>query len=88
VAAPVELPSMAPAPPKPEFCPWCGSPLAYEEHQHEPRYATLADQARARGEEPPPLPRRVEEILQGDSHMGACPGCRTVSHVIGHHAAE
>lgn len=77
---------MSTAPAQPEFCPWCGSPLPYERHQHEPRYATLADQASARGDQPPPLPKRVEEILRGDSHVGACPACRTLSHVIGHHA--
>ena len=72
--------------PRPEFCLWCGSPLAYEEHEHEPRYALLAEQARARGEEPPPLPERVREILSGDSFITACPGGRTVSHVVGHRA--
>lgn len=79
---------MAATPTKPQFCPWCGSPLDYEEHHHEPRHAALADQARARGQEPPPLPERVEDILSGDSYVSACPGCRTVSHVIGHHAPE
>ena len=79
---------MASTPPKPQVCPWCGSPIAFEEHGHEPRYATLADPARARGEEPPTLPKRVEDILAGDSFVGACPGCRTVSHVIGHHAGD
>ncbi|MBA3327249.1 MAG: hypothetical protein H0T43_02990 [Solirubrobacterales bacterium] len=79
---------MASAPPQPQFCAWCGSPLAYERHEHEPRFATLADQARAGGEEPPPLPERVEELLRGDCYVGACPGCRILSHVISHHAAD
>ena len=79
---------MAAAPPKPQFCPWCGTPLPYEAHEHEPRHVTLAEQARARGTEPPRLPERVEELLSGDSHVGACPACRTVSHVIGHHAPD
>ena len=70
--------------PPPQFCPWCGSPVGYEEHEHEARYALLADQARARGEQPPPLPQRVEEMLSGDSYVTACPGCRTISHVVGH----
>ena len=78
---------MPASPSQPQFCPWCGTPLPYEKHEHEPRFETLADKARERGEEPPPLPKRVEDILSGDSHVGACPGCRTVSHVIGHHAA-
>jgi hypothetical protein len=68
----------------PQFCPWCGSPLGYEEHGHEPRYALLADQARARGADPPPLPGRVERMLGGESWVAACPGCRILSHVIGH----
>ncbi len=72
--------------PAPQFCPWCGTPIAYEEHAHEPRYQALADQARARGEQPPDLPPRVEEILEGESFVGACNGCRTVSHVVGHRA--
>jgi hypothetical protein len=72
----------------PRFCPWCGSMVEYEGHEHEPRFETLAEEARRRGEEPPPLPKRVEDILAGDSFVGACSSCRTVSHVIGHHAAD
>ena len=75
---------MAAAPERPQFCPWCGSPLPWEPHEHEPRYALLAEQARARGDEPPPLPERVERMLSGESYVGACPGCRVVSHVVGH----
>jgi hypothetical protein len=61
--------------------------VSYEPHQHEPRHATIADEASARGEESP-LPEQVEEILSGDSHVGACHGCRTLSHVLGHHAQD
>jgi hypothetical protein len=68
----------------PQFCPWCGTPIRYQEHEHEPRYATLAEQARARGDEPPPLPERVQVVLSGESYVGVCPGCRTISHVVGH----
>ena len=82
------LSHMSTAPPQPQFCPWCGSPLPYEAHEHQPRHATLADEAATRGADPPPLPERVEEILSGDSYVGACPGCRTLSHVIGHHAQD
>ena len=78
---------MATAPDGPQFCPWCGSPIAYEEHAHEPRYEALADKARARGTEPPPLPERVKDMLEGESYAGACPGCRTISHVVGHRQA-
>ena len=60
--------------------------MGYEEHGHEPRYELLANQARARGTDPPPLPERVEEMLSGDSFVTACPGCRTISHVVGHKA--
>jgi hypothetical protein len=68
----------------PQFCPWCGSPIAFEAHEHEPRFRIVAEQARARGAEPPPLPKRVRELLSGESYVGACPGCRTISHVVGH----
>jgi hypothetical protein len=72
------------APRTPQFCPWCGSPIPYEGHEHKPRYETLADEARSRGAEPPPLPERVRELLAGQSFVAACPGCRTISHVVGH----
>jgi hypothetical protein len=71
---------------RPQFCPWCGTPIGYEPHEHEPRYEALAEQARARGAEPPPLPERVREMLAGESFVGVCPGCRTISHVVGHKA--
>ncbi len=77
---------MASEPKRPQFCPWCGSPVPYEEHDHEPRFAALADQARARGTEPPPLPERVRDQLSGESFATACLGCHIVSHVIGHRA--
>ena len=34
------------APQRPQFCPWCGTPIPYEGHEHEPRFETLADKAR------------------------------------------
>jgi hypothetical protein len=74
------------APPKPQFCAWCGSPLPYEEHHHEPRYETLAEHARESGEAPPPLPDRVEDLMRGESYIAACPSCRILSHVISHRA--
>lgn len=77
---------MTDVPATPQFCAWCGSALAYEEHHHEPRFETLAEEARARGEQPPPLPDSVEELMRGDSYVGACPRCRVLSHVISHHA--
>lgn len=72
--------------PAPQFCPWCGTPIGFEEHAHEPRYATLAAEAEARGEAVPELPARVRELLAGESYVGACPGCRVISHVVGHRA--
>jgi len=77
---------MAGAPP--QFCPWCGTPIAFATHEHEPRHELLAEQARAEGNEPPPLPERVKEMLAGDSYVAACPGCRTISHVVGHRPPE
>jgi hypothetical protein len=77
---------VATAPQRPQFCPWCGSPSAYDEHEHEPRYELLTAEARARGEDPPPLPERVRDALAGESYAGVCPGCRMISHVVGHRA--
>jgi hypothetical protein len=71
---------------RPQFCPWCGSPIAYEEHEHEPRHEHLAERARAAGRTPPQLPERVRQLLAGESYVGACAGCRMVSHVVGHRA--
>ncbi len=79
---------MPTAPRIPQFCPWCGSPIPYEEHHHEPRFASLAEQARQSGENPPPLPERVEELLRGESYVGACSNCRVLSHVISHHTPD
>jgi hypothetical protein len=72
--------------PPPQFCPWCGTPIGYSEHEHEPRYEALAAEARAAGADPPPLPPRVREMLAGESYAGVCAGCRTISHVVGHRA--
>jgi hypothetical protein len=66
--------------PAPQFCPWCGTPVAYEPHEHEPRIDMLAKQA---GASPP---ERVRELLAGESYVAACRGCRTISHVVGHRA--
>jgi hypothetical protein len=69
------------AEPRPQFCPWCGSPIGFEPHEHEPRYAELAQR---KGVDPGELPDRVREVLAGAAYVGACPGCRTISHVVGH----
>lgn len=78
---------MTTAPPRPQFCPWCGTPIPFEPHEHEPHFETLAERARGRGDDPPPLPPRVRDALAGDSFVGACPACRAVTHVVTHHAA-
>ena len=75
------------APARPEFCPWCGTPIDYEQHEHTPRYQALEEHARAAGHEPPPLPARVREALAGESFTGVCPGCRVISHVVSHRAS-
>src|SRR5262249_9441370 len=72
----------------PRFCPWCGSPLGYRPHEHEPRIASLASAARARGAELPDLPEGIEDLPSGESFVGGCPRCRIVSHVVAHRAAE
>jgi hypothetical protein len=75
-------------PPRPQFCPWCGSPIGYESHEHQPRFEALRDQAVARGQNPGELPQRVRELLEGEAFVGVCAGCRTISHVVGHRAGE
>jgi hypothetical protein len=65
----------------PQFCPWCGSPTAFEPHEHEPRYAELAERS---GADTSMLPERVRNLLAGNSFVAACGGCRTISHVVGH----
>jgi hypothetical protein len=62
--------------------------VPYEPHEHEPRHPTLADEASKRGHDSSPLPEQVDEVLRGDAYVGACHGCRTLSHVIGHHAQD
>lgn len=71
----------------PQFCPFCGSPIAYAPHEHEPRHAQLAELARAQGDEPPPLPPRVRDLLSGEAFVGVCQGCRSISHIVGHRSA-
>ncbi len=70
---------------RPQFCPWCGSPLTFEAHEHEPRFTDLAER---KGVDAGLLPERVRDLLAGDSYVAACPGCRTISHVVGHRATS
>jgi hypothetical protein len=69
----------------PQFCPWCGSPTAFFEHEHEPRLERLLAEVRAAGKRPT-VPPRIGHLLAGESYVGACQGCRTITHVIGHRA--
>jgi hypothetical protein len=73
-------------PQRPQFCPWCGSPVGFARHEHTSRYETLREQALARGDDPGQLPERIRDLLATDAFVGACAGCRTISHVIGHRA--
>jgi hypothetical protein len=75
-------------PERPQFCPWCGAAIAFEQHEHEPRHEALRAQALARGHDPGRLPDRVREVLAGDAFVGVCARCRTISHVVGHRARE
>ncbi|MFN2388173.1 MAG: hypothetical protein ABR575_01000 [Actinomycetota bacterium] len=63
---------------QPQFCPWCGVPVPYRADEHTPLYRALADQ---KGVEPPDA---MEHSLHTDAYVCGCPGCRRVSHVIGH----
>ena len=71
---------------RPQFCPWCGTPVDYEHHRHTPRYEVLAEKARAEGVDLPQLPPRVRDMLAGDGFVTSCRGCRTISHVVVHRA--
>jgi hypothetical protein len=79
---------MAQSPTAPQFCPWCGTPIGYEAHEHEPRYETLAAEAKTEGRKPPPLPERIQKMLSGESYAGICPGCKRINHVVSHRADE
>ena len=66
---------------RPQFCPWCGTPIGYDAHEHEPRIDVLAKQS---GASPP---ERVRDLLAGEAYVCVCKGCRTISHVVGHRPA-
>jgi hypothetical protein len=61
--------------------------MAFSAHEHEPRVEQLLAVARAEGKQAE-LPPRIADLLAGESYVGACQGCRTVSHVIGHRASR
>lgn len=63
----------------PQFCPWCGSPATYRPDEHIPLWKEAADE---KGIEAPAV---VREALHTDAYVVGCPGCKRLSHVIGHH---
>ena len=70
---------------RPQFCPWCGSPMPFREHAHESPAERIITEARRAGETPS-VPEKLEDLIFGTSFVGACHGCRNVSHVISHSA--
>lgn len=63
----------------PGFCPWCGTPSVYREEPHTPLWSRLAEEHHTTA------PEVIQENLHTDAYATGCPGCRRVSHVIGHH---
>jgi hypothetical protein len=61
--------------------------MAFSEHDHESRLEQLVAGAKAEGKRPE-IPPRIADLLTGESYVGACQGCRTVTHVIGHRAQQ
>jgi hypothetical protein len=64
----------------PQFCPWCGSPSGYRREARTPLWDRLAKE---RGRDAPDV---LEEALHTEGYVTGCPGCRRISHVIGHPA--
>ncbi len=64
----------------PQFCPWCGTPSPYRSERHTPLWQRAAEET---GQEPP---EPMQEALETEAFVTGCPGCRRVSHVIGHEA--
>lgn len=62
----------------PHFCPWCGAPAIYRPEQHTPLWKELADEKGLQA------PDAIRETLHTDAYAAGCPGCKRVSHVIGH----
>jgi hypothetical protein len=65
----------------PQFCPWCGSPTGY---RPEPRMPLWERLAKDHGRQAPDM---LEDALQTEGYVTGCPGCRRISHVIGHPVA-
>jgi hypothetical protein len=62
----------------PQFCPWCGSPSPYKPEAHTPLWQRLAEESHQ------DAPQPVKEALHTEAFVTECPGCRRISHVIGH----
>ena len=65
---------------RPQFCPWCGTPTPYRQERHTPLWQRAAEE---RGEE---APETMRDALDTEAFVTGCPGCRRLSHVIGHEA--
>lgn len=65
----------------PQFCPWCGSPSGYRPEPRTPLWGRLAEE---RGLQ---APDALEQALPTEGYVTGCPGCRRISHVVGHPAA-
>ena len=64
----------------PQFCPWCGTPSPYRSEPRTPLWERAAEET---GQEPPDV---MHEVLDTESFVTGCPGCRRVTHVVGHEA--
>ncbi len=65
---------------RPQFCPWCGTPTPYRPETRAPLWLRAAEQS---GQEAPEV---LQEVLHTEAYVTGCPGCRRVSHVVGHEA--
>ena len=64
----------------PQFCPWCGTPSPYRPEPHTPLWERAAEET---GQEAPEV---LHEALETEAFFTGCPGCRRLSHVVGHEA--
>lgn len=61
--------------------------MAFSEHPHESHAHRRIAEVRDTGTLPA-IPSRIEELITGASFVGACQGCRNITHVISHHASR
>ena len=65
---------------RPQFCPWCGTPAPYRPEPHTPLWQRAAEDT---GQEAPEV---MHDVLDTEAFVTGCPGCRRMSHVVGHEA--